>query len=98
MPLQSALQIVLTQNLLIGLALAWVRLSLTARGRASAWPTQPLIIALYLTALVLLVLGVGTLRQSNNIGRVVSVLTPIAAVLITAAVARLAAPVTSRKG
>jgi hypothetical protein len=89
---QSALQIVLTQNLLIGLALACA--SLTARRRASAWPTQALIIALYLTAVVLMVLGVGTLRQSNNIGRVVSVLTPIAAALLAAALARLASPAT----
>lgn len=42
-----------------------------------------------------MVLGVGTLRQSNNIGRVVSVLTPIAAALLAAALARLASPATT---
>jgi hypothetical protein len=92
---EGLFQIFLSQNLLIGLGAVAILAVLTdSHGtRALRSAIDHPVIALYLTALVLLVVGVGTLSQSNNIGRVLSILTPIAAPLFAVALARLFPPV-----
>jgi hypothetical protein len=76
-------QIVLTQNLLIGLGLVsgWARLVGKPLGASTA--------ALFATVLALAVVGVGTLIQSHNIGRILAVLTPIEAALLASGLAAL---------
>ncbi len=72
-------QICLSQNLLIGLGVAAI-----AGKRA-----DPTITALFLTAAALLLVGVGALEQSNSIGRVLAILTPIAVSLFVKTLVRL---------
>lgn len=86
----SLFQIVLTQNLLIALALA--SLLLVASTRPAAGANAQATPALYFTAVVLALVGVGALSQSNNIGRVLAILTPITAPLLVLQLRRLSAP------
>jgi hypothetical protein len=85
---ESVFQVFLSQNLLLGLAAVSLAGAL-ARPAGIRELQDPPTSALYLTALTLTALGVGTLSQSNSLGRVLSILTPIAAPLLVRALARL---------
>jgi hypothetical protein len=75
-------QTLLSQNLLIIVGVVWA-----ARLAANSPAFSELVggvVALFGAAVTLLVLGVGILDQVNNVGRLVAILTPIAAPLLVA--------------
>lgn len=84
-------QVFLSQNLLIvlGALSVWSVIGRPGNGKASDAATDPLTGGLYMTALLLTVVGVGTLLQSNNIGRILSLLTPIASPILAMLLARI---------
>lgn len=88
---ESLFQVFLSQNLLLGLAAVSLVVAL-AKPVGSREPQDPPASALYLTALALAVVGVGILSQSNSLGRVLAILTPIVAPLLVRALARLFPP------
>ena len=81
--IDNLFQIVLTQNLLIGVGLVTGWAALVGR------PPRAPVAALFAAVLALAVVGVGTLYQSHNIGRVLAVLTPIEAALLASGLAAL---------
>ncbi len=85
-------QVFLTQNLLIGLGVAAAVAAFATSGRTAGQRADPTVAALYLTTVALLLVGVGALEQSNSIGRVLSILTPIAAPLFVKTLVSLFAP------
>jgi hypothetical protein len=91
--LDNLFQVFLSQNLLIALGVVTV-LAVFARpsgATTSRWAESPTA-ALFLTTLALTVLGIGTLDPVNGLGRVLSILTPIAAALLVQALAGLFPP------
>ncbi|HEY2482632.1 MAG TPA: hypothetical protein VGI30_10610, partial [Caulobacteraceae bacterium] len=93
---EGAFQVFLSQNLLICLG-GITALTVLAGPGAPARPRSaidPTTVALLLTAFVLTAVGIGTLSQSNNIGRVLSILTPITAPLLAKGLFRLFPPQT----
>ena len=83
-------QVFLSQNLLIGLGIVAAVAAFANSRRTAGKRADPTIVALYLTAAALLLVGIGALEQSNSIGRVLSILTPIAAPLLVKALIGLA--------
>jgi hypothetical protein len=81
-------QVFLSQNLLIGLAVVSIVLRFAER-RLDPIEDLPPTAALYFVSLALTVLGVGVLSQTNSLGRVLAILTPIATPLLARSLARL---------
>jgi hypothetical protein len=92
--LEGLFQVVLSQNLLIALGAVTVLAIFTRSDRATPrrWAIHSPTISLFLTAIALTILGVGALDPINGLGRVLSILTPIAAPLLVRALAHLFPP------